>query len=141
MFNRLNHIFDGLCINPTPMEFGNALTTAEFLANIKKLLNDVIEKYDSYSEEMLGYFQNEFNKIVAQFKEQLDFKFQEYLPTLKEYCVQYIAEMLADSLKYITFELTDDGYFCANIPDVWASDIEFDTDYSEDNFGKLVIRY
>lgn len=51
-------------------------------------------------------------------------------------------ELVGKLVKHVYFGLTNDGYFCAFIPDKW-SDITFDTidDYDDDLFGHLILMY
>ena len=46
------------------------------------------------------------------------------------------------TIKQIYFGLTEEGYWCAWIPDSW-DDITFDTimNYSDPNYGSLVLKY
>lgn len=51
-------------------------------------------------------------------------------------------DLVASLIKHIYFGLTDDGYFCAFIPENW-SDIHFDsvTDFSDPLYGHLLLMY
>lgn len=59
---------------------------------------------------------------------------------------EHLLDLVAATLKKVFFELTDDGYFVAYIPDSW-SDITFNTtEYDiylpqEPQFGHLVLSY
>lgn len=46
------------------------------------------------------------------------------------------------SAKQVFFGLTDDGYFCAYVPESW-SEIQFDTGaiYGTEEYGRLILRY
>lgn len=41
----------------------------------------------------------------------------------------------------VFFNLTEEGYFCAYIPEKWAIAFDTDVDYNSDNYGCLEIRY
>lgn len=49
-------------------------------------------------------------------------------------------EIISKTMKMVFFGLTDDGYFCAYIPDTW-DDIQFDTGmiYGEPEYGRLIL--
>lgn len=51
-------------------------------------------------------------------------------------------DLVGGMIKHVYFGLTNDGYFCAYIPDNW-SDIQFDTITDEDDplYGHLVLMY
>lgn len=51
-------------------------------------------------------------------------------------------DLVASLIKHVYFGLTDDGYFCAFIPENW-SDIHFDsvTDFSDPLYGHLLLMY
>lgn len=50
--------------------------------------------------------------------------------------------LVASLIKHVYFGLTDDGYFCAFIPENWR-DIHFDsvTDFSDPLYGHLLLMY
>ena len=51
-------------------------------------------------------------------------------------------DIIGGMIKHVYFGLTNDGYFCAYIPDNW-SDIQFDTitNYEDPLYGHLVLMY
>ena len=51
-------------------------------------------------------------------------------------------DIIGGMIKHVYFGLTDDGYFCAFIPENW-SDVQFDTvsDYNDPLYGHLVLMY
>lgn len=51
-------------------------------------------------------------------------------------------DIIGGMIKHVYFGLTNDGYFCAFIPENW-SDVQFDTvtDYSDPLYGHLVLMY
>lgn len=67
-----------------------------------------------------------------------------------DYYAEQIRQWINDNLpwlwktfaKQVFFGLTDDGYFCAYVPDSW-SDIEFDTgmQYGMFDYGRLILRF
>lgn len=62
--------------------------------------------------------------------------------TLHDWVVTNAASIIGDMIKAVHFGLTNDGYFCAFIPDNW-SDIQFDTitDFDDPLYGHLVLMY
>lgn len=56
--------------------------------------------------------------------------------------LKLVIDAIDKAIKMVFFGLTDDGYFCAYIPQSW-SDIQFGTimDFDSENFGKLTLSY
>lgn len=78
----------------------------------------------------------EFNKFIAG-------GFEEYYEgMLTAWILQNAGELLTKYIKLVFFGLTQDGYFCAWIPESW-DEITFDTvaDYSDPLYGRLVLLY
>lgn len=105
-----------------------------------------IDKIIAYAN-MLGVNINATHEDVAKLQELFQ-KFQDQgLAELYEKLLQQwidenhkaIYERLA---KQVFFGLTDDGYFCAYVPDSW-SDITFDTgaNYGAYDYGRLILRF
>jgi hypothetical protein len=75
-------------------------------------------------------------------------KFQE--SGFEDYYAEQIRDWINNNLPWlwrtfaqmVFFGLTDDGYFCAYVPDAW-SDIEFDTGmkYGMFDYGRLILRF
>lgn len=100
--------------------------------------------------EYLNQVADQVNLDTDEIKELQDLfkKFQE--SGFDDYYAKQVAEWINNNLSYIYdhtikqiyFGLTDDGYFCAYVPDSW-SDIEFDTGmmYGRSDYGRLILRY
>ena len=99
-------------------------------------LNKWIEDYTPKVEEVIS------------FMEQLE---SGYIPegmksALYEWARRHLLDLVAQTLKTVAFELTDDGYFVAYFSDSW-SDITFNTTEldiwleNEPQFGHLVLSY
>lgn len=65
-----------------------------------------------------------------------------FVEALTKWVSEYGIEIIAEKIKAIHFGLTNDGYFCAYIPDSW-SDIHFETveDYDDPLYGHLMLLY
>lgn len=122
------------------------------------------EYWDVYSaEQRIKYLFCEIDKIIAYVNntgrqvnlnmeelEQLraDFeKFKEsgfldyYEKLILKWIDEHMGELFNSYVGKLWFGLTDDGRFCAYVPDAWK-DIEFDTvvDYDSEDYGKLVLK-
>lgn len=104
---------------------------------------DKLEHYMDYIAELTNNWVLEY---VQKTQEQLD-NFDKlikdgYKKALDEWIERDLPDFITQAIKMVFFGLTDDGYFCAYIPKSWQG-IQFDTimDYSNDNYGRLVLKY
>lgn len=65
-----------------------------------------------------------------------------YIDLIQKWIDENFADIIRDGVRQVFFGLTDDGYFCAYVPDSW-SEIEFDTGmtYGRFDYGRLILRY
>lgn len=105
-----------------------------------------IEKCIDYAD-MLGLNLNithdDVAKLQTDFKKFMESGFEDYYEQkLEEWIRNNVAEIFNTLAKMVFFGLTDDGYFCAYIPDSW-SDITFDTGavYGRADYGRLILRF
>ncbi len=65
-----------------------------------------------------------------------------YKDAISKWLVEDLPDLISAAMKMVFFGLTDDGYFCAWIPNSWQG-IIFDTvaDYLNENYGCLVLSY
>lgn len=113
---------------------------------IIKHLCKLVHKVCCYAEQM-GISVNEYIEQVENLEEQFEqFKesgfFDYYAAQINQWIQDNMKRIMSEAIKMVFFGLTDDGYFCAYVPKSWES-IMFDTgmDYSEDNYGHLILKY
>ena len=131
----------------------------EFTASIPKLyfnvksqeqrilaMCELINKLICYAD-MLGDVENESQTIIkqllAEFEEFKESGFLDYYEEQLEAWINANMEgIISKAIKMVFFGLTDDGYFCAYIPQSWAG-ITFDTgaNYANDDYGRLILNY
>lgn len=60
----------------------------------------------------------------------------------EQWTVDNMPQIVADTVKFISFGLTEDGHFVAYVPETWSF-LRFDTvqDITSPCFGRLVINY
>ena len=83
----------------------------------------------------------EVEQLQADFARFQDSGFEQYYEAqLHQWIQDNAAALFSEMAKLVMFGLTDDGHFCAYIPESW-SDIWFDTiaDYQDPNYGCLVL--
>lgn len=83
------------------------------------------------------------NELERQFIEFIDGHYDDYYKDLiANWINANFASLISMGIKQVYFGLTDDGYFCAYIPESW-SDIQFDTGmvYGKFDYGRLMLRF
>lgn len=86
---------------------------------------------------------DEIEKLKKLFQDFIDGKYDQYYQDVIWQWVQdNMPEIIRNAIKMVYFGLTDDGYFCAFIPDAW-SDITFDTGavFGRTDYGRLILRF
>lgn len=112
---------------------------------IKKLclmLHKLVE-YADYLGENINLDHNTIEELQEQFQQFIDGEFTEYYEQkIYEWIQANFAELIRAGIKQVYFGLTDDGYFCAYVPDSW-SEISFDTGavYGRSDYGRLILKF
>ena len=105
-----------------------------------------LHKLANYAND-LGVNLNLTHEMIDQLQADID-KLNEggwvdtYISQLIDWINANLYKLISDRIKMVFFGLTDDGYFCAYIPESW-SEIRFDTGmvYGEFDYGRLILRY
>lgn len=125
-----------------PKLYWDVRSQEQRILNIFQLLDRIICYAQAVGEEVNGY-----NEDIAALKEEFEtFKESGFLDYYEEQLNTWInenmPELIQKAMKMVFFGLTDNGYFCAYIPDAW-SDITFDTGavYGTSQYGRLILRY
>lgn len=130
------------CRRSLPAVYDDSLSYYEQVCKLYNILNKTIEHVNLNSEDI-----EKLKKAVAQLGELLDNwasgKFDDVIKN-------EVAKWVEDNVKFIFetyskqvfFGLTDDGYFCAYVPQSW-SEISFDTGaiYGTEEYGRLILRF
>ena len=141
----MNHLlFDALKISPIPMETANKATATGWMLEIERLLNEIVSKahegYEDLNTKIYNKFEDEMEVIKKEYK---DFVKEESLSSeLHTMIIETINDLIEESVKYITFELSVDGKLIAKIPKHFKN-VRFSTNLNTDSeeYGKLVINY
>lgn len=104
-----------------------------------------IDKLIAYSD-MLGINLNATHDDVVALQELFQ-KFQDqglaelYEKLLQQWVDDNMERIISRVVKFVYFGLTNDGYFCAYIPDSW-DEITFDTGavYGRSDYGRLILK-
>ena len=125
-----------------PKLYWNVKSQEQRILNLFDLLNKLV----CYAEQMgiqLNVSQDELEKLKAEFEKFQDSGFEDYYEKqLAQWIKDNAATLFQLLAKQVYFGLTDDGYFCAYIPDSW-SDVTFDTGavYGQADYGRLILRF
>ena len=130
------------CQKVLPAVYDDSLSYYELLCKVIEKLNEVIERYDDTGSVIneiiieLQALQNEFEEFKTGGLEEF------YEEMLDRWIANNMAKIFEHFAKMIFFGLTNDGYFCAYVPQAW-SDIIFDTGmvYGRFDYGRLILRY
>lgn len=145
MFNRWVDLkpFKAWCIQILPTIFDESMSYYEVLCKVIKILNNSLEDINILKEEI-----ENTNSALDEFKEGVETQFEELVNgTWIQGTIPYLEELLKQYIPVaIFFEINNDGYFVANIPETW-DEIQFNTtgyDYPEINgvgYGHLIMSY
>lgn len=107
-----------------------------------RLIQNLIEGLDANDK------QTEKNRLAIEELKQLFEEFKEH--GFDDYYKEQVLKWITDNINLlyqefatqVYFGLTDDGYFCAYVPESW-SDITFDTGavFGRSDYGRLILRF
>lgn len=109
---------------------------------IGKLLKKLCE-YVEYMGDEINIDRDAINSIQELFQKFIDGEYDEYYKNLiANWIRDNFAELFSSGIKQVYFGLTDDGYFCAYVPDSW-DEITFDTGavFGRSDYGRLILRF
>lgn len=112
---------------------------------IKEMCKELCKLVD-YANELGVYTSvnhERIDELYAEFKQFKESGFFDYYEQLLQKWIDDNQKAIYEHLaKQVFFGLTDDGYFCAYVPDSW-SDITFDTgaNYGSYDYGRLILRF
>lgn len=128
----------GFFTNEYPYTDFHELNLSWIIEKVRKCL----ERLDSL-EHWTAEHQKAYDDIKKLYDDLMAGNFPpSFINALKDYIEKYGVEIIAEKIKAVHFGLTNDGYFCAYIPESWE-DIHFDTvsDYNDPLYGHLMLLY
>lgn len=105
-------------------------------------LHKLVE-YADYLGENINLDHETITQLQDAFQKFIDGEYDQYYKdVIKQWINDNFAELISDGVRQVYFGLTDDGYFCAYVPDSW-SEITFDTGavFGRSDYGRLVLRF
>lgn len=112
---------------------------------IKKICLELhkLTEYADYLGENINLDHATIEELQESFQKFIDGEYDDYYKDVINKWVQdNLADLISSGVKQVFFGLTDDGYFCAYVPDSW-SEISFDTGavYGRSDYGRLILRF
>jgi hypothetical protein len=112
---------------------------------IKKLCEELhrLCEYANLLGENINLDHKTIEELQAQFQKFIDGEYSEYYENvIYDWIQANFAELMSKGIKQVFFGLTDDGYFCAYVPESW-SEIIFDTGmvYGRSDYGRLILKF
>lgn len=132
-----------------PLVYDESLSYYEQLCKLTEAMNTMIENQDYFNSIVAPYAPeiDSLKETLADIQEELDkIKSGEYVEFYIEQLANWIdgnlQQIVGRVVKNVFFGLTQDGYFCAWIPQNWNF-LHFDTivDPSSELYGHLVLRW
>ena len=109
---------------------------------IGKLLKKLCE-YIEYMGDEMNIDRDTINQLLADFEQFKESGFFDYYAAqIEQWIRDNFGEVMKDVLNQgVFFGLTEDGYFCANVAYQLTFKLDTIADYSDDNYGRLTIKY
>lgn len=131
----------GLFNNEYPYTDFHELNLSWVIKKVKELL-DHMKQIDEWKEE----YQETVDKLQAFYDDLIAGRYPpEFVKHLQEWISSHGVDIIMKLIKMVIFQITDDGYFVAYIPDSW-DDIIFGTSGLDDfpagiDYGHLTLSY
>lgn len=121
-------VFKFWCQHVLPLVYDDSLSYYETLCKVVSYINKLIDD-DKAIIDNVNELKNELN-IVQEWIDKLDTTFIE----------QEVKNYISKAIKTVTFGISSEGYFMANIPDNWSV-IRFGTIQDGQLYGHLTLNY
>lgn len=137
------------CQKILPLVYDDSLSYYELLCKVVKYLNDVINKQNEMGEILdqfapnIGEIENELKYLQSELDKVKNGDYVSlYIDSLSKWINENLQEMVSKIVKFVTFGLSNSGYFVAYIPDTWDF-INFDTivDTNDPLYGHLILKW
>ena len=143
-------VFRYWCQKILPAVYDDSLSYYELLNKVVEYLNKVIAKYNVMVDAVNTNTKNieTLKEAVAELETELEkVKNGDYVSLYLESVINWIDAnlqcLVARIVKFVCFGLTQDGYFCAYIPQTWKF-LQFDTGMNfsdKETYGHLIIEW
>lgn len=130
------------CQTVLPAVFDDSLSYYELLAKVIDKLNEELNSINQLVD-IVGENCKDIAELQELFKKFIESGFDDYYrDQIEKWFNENAFRIYQLIAKQVFFGLTEDGYFCAYVPDSWK-EIEFDTgmNYGTYTYGRLILRY
>ena len=137
------------CQKVLPLVYDDSLSYYEVICKLVSRTNEIVEEMKNYAEffEEFQTTSDEIKRDMENIKSELEnikngAYIEVYIDALGEWIDNNLQELVAKIVKFVSFGLTDDGYFVAYIPQTWDF-IKFDTivDTNNELYGHLILEW
>lgn len=130
------------CQTVLPAVFDDSLSYYELLAKVIDKLNEELNSINQLVD-IVGENCKDIAELQELFKKFIESGFDDYYrDQIEKWFNENAFRIYQLIAKQVFFGLTEDGYFCAYVPDSWK-EITFDTgmNYGTYTYGRLILRY
>lgn len=141
--------FRFFCQKVLPLVYDESLSYYETICKLVEYVNGLVSDVQKFSDKIDGYdlTVDDIKKDIAALQAEIE-KIKNggysdiYVSLLEEWMDNNAPAIIKRIVKYIFFGLTNDGYFCAMIPESWEF-ISFDTIMTSDDplYGHLLLKW
>lgn len=132
-----------MILNPTlPKMYWEVKSPEQLVANLYCIM-DALKDYVNGASDQINANTDKIAELEDLFKKFQESGFDDYYARQVTAWIASNLELIYDkTVRQVFFGLTDDGRFCAYVPNSWA-DIKFDTGavYGTDEYGRLMLRF
>ena len=126
-----------------PEQYWDVITPEQRYKTICEWLEKIVDFLNDETTPQINQFLEAVKALQAEFEKFKESGFIDYYEEqLRDWINENVPWFFEEYAKQVFFGLTDDGYFCAYVPESW-SDIEFDTGatFGQYDYGRLILRY
>ena len=126
-----------------PEQYWDVISPEQRVKTISEWLKKIVDFLNDETTPQINLFLEDVEKLQAQFDRFVESGFYDYyVDQLKDWINENVPWFFERFGKQVFFGLTDDGYFCAYVPDSWG-DIQFDTGavYGRSDYGRLILKF
>lgn len=127
---------------PIPEIYWNVDSAEERILAICNAMKAIVDYAESIGVDVTE-LQQAVSTLESEFEEFKQSGFVDYYEQqLSEWIAENMPQIIGEAANMVYFGLTDDGHFCAYIPDSW-NDVTFDTGavWGRSDYGRLILRF
>ena len=134
-----------------PLVFDESLSYLEILSKVLEYINNLMEEDRTIYEHLkridadLDTIKNDVKFLSNELEKCKNGEYLSiFIEKIKEFILQNIDRLILDSIRFVSFELSEDGYYkvCTTSKN-WRDEIEFDTEMNSENanYMHLIIKW